>query len=397
MARLEVVGPLSFHVEGFREAMRRRGHTSLTIRDLVRVFAKLDAWLLAEGIGCDELTVETVERFAGWRRGCGATTYFTVRGLDPLIGFLRSEGAAPVLPTPERSTPVEVLLDRYRRFLIDERGLFPRSVMQCMLVADRFMRDHNVTSLADLTARDVRAFIDAQPAGWAPCTLDHVLWSLRSFLKFLFLDGDTTTALADGVPFMRTYAAAGLPEPLTLEASRALVNSCDRSTPTGLRDRAMLMLMCRLGMRAGEVVRLRLDDLLWRSGEIVIAGKGGRVDRLPLPVDVGQAVVDYLHDGRPATSSRVVFIRVNAPHVGLSGGPPVNSIVALAATRAGLGHVRPHQLRYTTASQILAGGGSLSEIGQVLRHAREATTAVYAKVDIQRLNLVARPWPQVTT
>ena len=154
------------------------------------------------------------------------------------------------------------------------------------------------------------------------------------------------------------------------------------------------MLMCRLGLRIGEVVRLGLDDMLWRSGEVVVAGKGGRVDRLPIPVDVGQAVVDYLRDGRPPTRCRVLFVRIKAPHVGL-GTAAVNSIVMLAAARAGIGHVRPHQLRYTTASQMLADGASLREIGQVLRHVSEATTAVYAKIDIPRLSVVARAWPQV--
>lgn len=395
MARLEVVGPLAPHVEGYREAMRQRGHTPLTIKNLVQVFAKFDAWLLSEGVGCEGLTVETVERFGRWRQGRGEKAYITVRGLDPLIGFLRSVGAAPVPVPPERSAPAEVLLDRYRRFLIDERGLFPRSVMQCMLVAEQFIGVHDVGSLAGLTAREVRAFIDSKPADWAPFTLGHMSWSLRSLLKFLFLDGATDTALVASVPSRRSFAASGLPAPLTLQASRALVNSCDPKTAAGLRDRAMLMLMCRLGLRIGEVVRLGLDDMLWRSGEVVVAGKGGRVDRLPIPVDVGQAVVDYLRDGRSPTLCRVLFVRINAPHVGL-GTAAVNSIVTLAADRAGIGHVRPHQLRYTTASQMLAGGGSLREIGQVLRHVSEATTAVYAKIDIPRLSVVARAWPQVT-
>ena len=182
---------------------------------------------------------------------------------------------------------------------------------------------------------------------------------------------------------------------MPVAASLALVNSCDVSTTVGLRDRAVLMLLSRLGLRAGEVTRLRLDDIDWRTGEVVIAGKSGRVDRLPLPVDVGQALVDYLRGGRPAVAHREIFVGVHAPHRALSPTGTMSHIVAGASARAGLERFRPHQLRHGAASQMLAAGGSLAEIGQVLRHASESSTALYAKVDFQHLTLVARPWPSV--
>lgn len=360
--------------------------------------ARLDEWLIRERLGCAALTAETVDRFLAERRARGEQTYITAKWFESLFGCLRSSGAAPALPVRSAVTPTELLVVRYRRFLVDERAHYPRSVKQCALVAEQFLGSlPDDMSLRDVTGRDVRSFIDSQPAGWAPLTLAHMLWSLRSFLRFLFVDGLITVALADTVPSTRKYSASSLPETLPLEATRALVASCDRSTPVGLRDRAMLMLLSRLGLRAGEVARLRLDDLMWSTGDVVVAGKGGRVDRLPLPVDVGEAVVEYLQHARPVTATRAVFVSVYAPHFEFSTGTICNRVVELAAHRAGLGHVRPHQLRHTVASQMLADGGSLAEIGQVLRHVAESSTALYAKVDYQRLAVVARPWPKVAS
>lgn len=398
-ARLDVLGPLSPWVQGFTEELRRRGYTSLTIKEQVRLMAKLDAWLVAEGIDSGGLTAEAVDRFVVVRRQGGARKCTSVRGLEPLVGFLRSEGAVPGLPVWVPTTPAELLVDRYRRFLIDERGLLPRSVMQCVLVAEQFLQRRPVAEwgLEDLAAGEVRAFIEVRTRGMAPKTVKHILWSLRSFLKFLFLDGVIAVSLAEAVPAVRGYSLSGLPDPVPLSASRALVDSCDVTTPAGRRDRAVLMLMCRLGLRIGEVARLRIDDLDWRRGEVVVAGKGGRVDRLPLPVDVGEAIVDYLRHGRPEVTIRVVFVAVNAPHGPLTSGAAMNAIVSSASRRAGLARIRPHQLRHGAASQMLAGGSSLREIGQVLRHDHESSTAIYAKIDFGRLAVVVRPWPQVTT
>ena len=398
MARLEVSGPLVPHVEEIRGVLQRRGHTPLTIREAMWMVARLDGWLLREGLGCDALTAEIVDRFLGSRRARGERNFITAKWFESVFGCLRSSGAAPVLVVASPVTPDEVLIVRYGRFLADERALYPRSVKQCVVVAEQFLGSiPDGVELAGVTGRHVRSFIDAQPAGWALLTLAHMLWSLRSFLRFLFLDGLITVALADTVPLTRKYSASALPETLPLRATRALVDSCDQSTPVGLRDRAMLMLLSRLGLRAGEVTRLRLDDFVWDTGDVVVAGKGGRVDRLPLPVDVGEAIVDYLQHGRPGTGTRVVFVGVRAPHREFTSGTVCNSIVASAAKRAGLGHVRPHQLRHTVASQLLADGGSLHEIGQVLRHAAESSTALYAKVDYQRLAVIARPWPRVAS
>lgn len=186
---------------------------------------------------------------------------------------------------------------------------------------------------------------------------------------------------------------AGLPKALELDQVRRLLSSCDRDTANGRRDFAILTMLVRLGLRAGEVAGLGLDDIDWRAGETVIRGKGRRTEQVPLPADVGEAVAAYLRNGRPPTAEgRSVFVRFKAPHRALSAGG-VSQVVAAAGLRAGLGRIHAHRLRHTAATEMLRAGAPLSEIGQLLRHRRLLTTAIYAKVDREALRTIARPWP----
>jgi integrase/recombinase XerD len=189
------------------------------------------------------------------------------------------------------------------------------------------------------------------------------------------------------------WRLSGLPKGLEPGQLRRLLAGCDRRTPTGRRDYAIVLLLARLGLRAGEVARLGLDDIDWRHGEIAILGKGNRAERLPLPADVGAAIAVYLRRGRPGTAEgRGVFARVHAPHRALTAGG-VTMVVFDAAQRAGLGKVHAHRLRHTAATAMLHAGSPLAEVGQVLRHRSPLTTAIYAKVDRDALAVLARPWP----
>jgi site-specific recombinase XerD len=195
------------------------------------------------------------------------------------------------------------------------------------------------------------------------------------------------------VPSVAGWRLSALPKRLEPEQVDALLDSCDRSTSIGRRDLAILTVLARLGLRAGEVAALSLEDIDWRAGELVVHGKGNRSERLPLPHDVGDAIVGYLRDGRPATAQdRAVFVRVRAPHHRVSSGA-VTYVVEAAALRAGLGLVHAHRLRHTAASEMLRCGATLEEVGQVLRHRHAATTAIYAKADRNALRQIARPWP----
>jgi site-specific recombinase XerD len=216
--------------------------------------------------------------------------------------------------------------------------------------------------------------------------------ALRSFLRFLHDQQMVEVALADAVPAVAHRRLAGLPQPLTPTQVTALLDACDRSSAVGRRDFAVITMLQRLGLRCAELAGLRLEDLDWQAGTLRIRGKGSRIDLLPLPVDVGRAIVDYLCDGRPHATARTVFVKAQAPHTALDRSG-VSCIVARAARRAGLGTVHAHRLRHTAASRTLNAGSSLEQVAHLLRHASPATTAIYAKTDQVRLSRLARPWP----
>jgi integrase/recombinase XerD len=220
-----------------------------------------------------------------------------------------------------------------------------------------------------------------------------IVCALRSFLHWLHLSGQAPGSLADAVPSVAGWRLSNLPKGLEPGQLRRLLASCDRRTPTGRRDYALLLLLSRLGLRAGEVARLSLDDIDWCCGQIVVVGKGNRAERLPLPADVGAAIAAYLRRGRPATAEgRSAFVRVHAPHRALTTGG-VTMVVFDAGQRAGLGKIHAHRLRHTAATAMLRAGSPLPEIGQVLRHRSPLSTAIYAKVDRDALAVLARPWP----
>jgi integrase len=246
-----------------------------------------------------------------------------------------------------------------------------------------------------LTAADVTGFVLAACPGRAVGSAKLIVCALRSLLRWLHLTGTVPMSLAGAVPSVAGRRLSGLPKGLEPGQLRRLLASCDRRTPTGLRDYAILLLLARLGLRAGEVARLGLDDLDWRHGEIGVLGKGNRAERLPLPAEVGAAIVGYLRRGRPDTAQgRSVFVRVHAPHRALTSGG-VTMVVFDAAQRAGLGRMHAHRLRHTAATAMLRAGSPLAEVGQVLRHRSALTTAIYAKVDRDALAVLARPWPVV--
>jgi integrase/recombinase XerD len=248
--------------------------------------------------------------------------------------------------------------------------------------------------LDGLTAADVTAFVVASCPGMAKGSAKMTVTALRSLLGWLHVDGVLSQSLAWAVPPVAAWRLARLPQPLEPGQVRAMLDSCDRSSANGRRDLAMLTLLARLGLRAGEVAGLRLDDIDWRAGEITVQGKGRRSERLPLPADAGEPVAAYLRAGRPrpAGGERQVFLRVKAPRHALTSGG-VTQAVSAAARRAGLGTVHAHRLRHSAATGMLRAGAGLPEIGQVLRHRRLASTAIYAKTDIAALRALARPWP----
>jgi integrase len=243
-----------------------------------------------------------------------------------------------------------------------------------------------------LRASDVIDFVLEECRHRSVGSAKYVVDGLRAVLRFCYLDGAIARPLADAVPAVASWRLAALPRAVDPGDVAALLKSCDRRTTFGRRDFAVLTLLVRLGLRSGEVAGLRLDDIDWRAGELVVRGKGPKEERLPLPSDVGEAIAGWLGRGRPHCAVREVFTRVRAPHQGLSPGG-VSAIVRAACKRAGVGEVHAHRLRHTAATEMLRAGAGLTEIGQVLRHASVLTTSIYAKVDRSSLRALAKPWP----
>ena len=292
--------------------------------------------------------------------------------------------------------PVGELLDRYRLYLIRERGFGEPTARRYARMVRPLLA--NLASpegldLSQLGSAEISASVLAACRQLSISGAQLTVTATRSFLGFLHREGEIERPLLQAVPSIGRWRGQSLPKGLEPDEVQKLLGSCDRATVTGRRDVAVLTLLSRLGLRAGEVAGLALADIDWRAGEVLVRGKGRREERLPLPADVGEAIAAYLRAGRPpSVVSRAVFVAKAAPHQTLSNAA-ISNIIAAAARRAGLGTIFAHRLRHTAATEALRAGASLPEVGQLLRHNRIATTAIYAKVDREGLRALARPWP----
>ena len=316
--------------------------------------------------------------------------------MAPLLDYLRGLGVVAAQQPAAPLTAAERALVGYERYLVAERSLAAASVRLYVGVARRFLDQvwlDDDPTVQGVSAAAVGGFVRYQCGRRRPGSAKVTVTGLRSLLRFLYLDGRLDTLLTAAVPPVACWQLAGLPQAISAREVDRLLGSCDRRSAAGRRDHAILVVLSRLGLRAGEVAALQLGDIDWRRGEVVVGGKGRRTERLPLPVDVGRALVGWLRRGRPAGSGcSAVFLRLRAPHGPLSPGG-VSAVVRQACRRAGVAPVGAHRLRHTAATRILQAGGSLAEVGQILRHSRPQTTAVYAKVDSLALSAVAQPWP----
>jgi site-specific recombinase XerD len=383
--------------EGFGTWLETAGYSRKMRAVHLRLMGDLSCWLGEREETIAGLSTPLLAEFIAGRRAAGQRTGLSVRALRPLAEYLRGTGAVLAEEPAPPSGPVEEAIAGYASYLRAERGLAAGTIEHETVLVRPFLagrvREGGFKDLESLTAADVQAFVLECARSASPARVQRTGTALRSLLRFLHLRGVTAFPLAGAVPAAAGWKLSGLPRHLTQQEAARMVESCDLVTVTGRRDRAVLLLLARMGLRAGEAAGLRLDDIDWRSGEITVRGKGSRHERLPLPPDVGEALASYLRDGRPARGrSREVFAGVRAPHRPLTRGA-VTQIAARASQRCGLGTVFAHRLRHTAAAGMLRGGASLEEIGQVLRHQRTLTTAIYAKVDYDGLRGLARPWP----
>ncbi len=387
-------GLLAAHVEGYRAWLLGLGYTPGTVKNMLAQLGQVGRWLASEGWDVPDLDEARVVEFRACRRAAGYRQVVGPRGLVPLLRYLREVGATPA--ARPATSPLQQLTGGYRCWLIEERGLAATTVLRYENTARRFLAERAVRGDTfcpeNLTGTDVHAFLLGECARVSAGSAKGRVAELRSILRFLYLRGITPLRLGISVPPVGGWRLATLPATISPEGVQRLLNSCDHNTVTGRRDFAIMTLIARLGLRSIEVARLGLEDLDWRSGEMLVRGKGGRQDLLPLPVDVGEALVSYL-SGRPDISGvRQVFITDRAPRAPIRADL-VGDVVERACERAGVPRVGPHRLRHALARDLLRHGAGLVAIGQVLRHQDLATTALYAKVDLDTLREVAQPWP----
>lgn len=292
-------------------------------------------------------------------------------------------------------TPV-VAVERYRSWLLIDKGLSQETARCYGNWALKFcgwLGADLPARLADLSAGEVTGYV-VTSAGRieAQETAKAMVTGLRSFLRFACAAGWTSRDLSGAVLATASWRQESIPSGLAEGVTTALAESCDTGTLTGLRDRAVIVLLTVLGLRRGEVAGLQLADIDWRGGVIQVTGKANRTEKLPLPVSAGHTLAAYVTGGRPTDAGSAVFITVRRPFHPISPAA-VTGIVRQASRRAGVDPVGPHRFRHTLACQMLRAGASLPEIGQVLRHQSMLSTSVYAKVDYDRLRPLARPWP----
>ncbi|HEY5151791.1 MAG TPA: tyrosine-type recombinase/integrase [Mycobacterium sp.] len=388
-------GLLGSEVEGYRAWLTGRGYTPQTTRNMLKDLGKLGLWLQVERLQVSDLDEQLMADFVASQKAAGKCRAFGPRAMVPLLWYLREAGAAP--QAPDSDAPLDVLLEQYRSWMRRERGLAEPTVLRYANTARRFLAEQAVRDgvlvPAVLTGADINAFLLRECARVSAGSAKGRVAELRSVLRFLYLQGLTPRRLGSAVPPVGGWRLAALP-PAAMSAAdvQRVVDGVDRATDVGARDFAIMMLVARLGLRSIEIARLQLFDVDWRAGELVVRGKARRQDRLPLPADVGEALVAYLSRGRNPRGAADLFLTCRAPR-GPIRADLVGDVVERACLRAGVSPVGPHRLRHALAGELLRRGAGLTAISQVLRHQDLATTAIYAKVDLVALRAVARQWP----
>jgi len=393
-----LIGPLRPYIDRVAAHLFERQYERETARHKIRVVADLSRWLERRRLGLDSLDERLIARFFGCRRGYDPARAGDAAAVRILVELLRDQH---VLPEPQQAgggSTQHATENSFERYLMQERCLSQATLRNTLPFVRRFLADRFGTgpvSLADIRPLDITHFVLRYARALSPSRAKLLVGALRSYFRFLFLRGEIATNLGAAVPTVADWRLSSLPKSIEPEQVERLLKSCDRRTATGRRDYAVLLLLARLGLRAGEVMALTLDDLDWGAGELSVRGKGSRRDQLPMPQDVGEALVAYLRNGRPRCTTRRVFLTARAPIRELDGHQAAGCIVRRALARAGIHSARKgaHLLRHSLAVRMLRRGASLAEIGEILRHRRLDTTAIYAKVDLTALRALAQPWP----
>ena len=389
--------PLGSYLDTYAAEMRTEGYPQQTIELQICLIADFSRWLAKRQITAQEVRAELFQPYLRARARRRRPTGSESRALRRLLNLLVREGAVPESVSPA-ATPTDRLGNEFRFYLQQERALASTTQSYYLTFVSEFLRERFGTGPVDLSclrAADVTGFVQRRAITIQSRRVQLMTTALRSFLRFARYRGDIDKDLAACVPAVANWKLSTTPRALPPDQVELVLASIDRKTAMGSRDYAILLILARLGLRAGEIRALTLEDLDWQEGLITVRGKAGRYSQLPLPADVGEAIADYLRHGRPSANSRCVFLRAKAPAGGFKGPSGIGSMVRHALARAGVDSPRKgaHQFRHGLACQMLRQGASLSEIGELLRHRSPQTTAIYAKVDMASLATLALPWP----
>jgi len=390
------VAPL---VAAFTSHLSTLGHTGLTVTGYETSARHFSQWLGRTKIAIAEIDDDVVHRFArhrcrcpGARRQSRVSAKYVMRARR-FVEFLAERGIVQ-----RKATSTAAACDRrviaFQEWLRQHRGIcektidrYGRMVMRLLPALGNKPRSYD--------AHLIRAVIVAETKRASIAYVKTMAMALRGYVRFLGARGLCRPGLDQAVPVLPQWRLSTLPRYIGASDVERLIATCDPTTPVGVRDRAILLLLARLGLRAGDILQLRLIDIDWQEATLSVRGKGRRETRLPLPQDAGNALLNYLSEARPRVDSTQVFFMSNAPLRPLTRSSVVSSIVRGALRKAGIEapSTGANLLRHSAATAMLRGGATLDMVGAVLRHRSPDMTAHYAKIDVMMLQQIAQPWP----
>jgi site-specific recombinase XerD len=391
-------GPLVPHLDAFGTVLSWQGYSRWTVKTKIRAISKLSAWLEKQHLVIDDLNESCINKFVRYREKRNLLRSGDQFALKQFITFLREEDILSAFVPEIKVSEIQCIENSFAQYLHQERGLSQATIDNYLPTIRRFLSERfhkRKVIFEELYAHDISKFVLRYAHTMSSGRAQTMVNALRSFFRFLRRRGEIAIDLAATVPTVAKWQFSEIPKYLQSEQVKHILESCDRSTETGKRNYAILLLMSRLGLRAGEIVHMELDDILWEAGEIIVRGKNSRQEKLPLPHDVGQAIATYLRDVRPHCSSRRLFIKMVAPLRGFSSSVTVCTIVRDALARADINtdFKGAHLFRHTLATNMLRGGATITEIAEILRHQNPNATEIYAKVDFASLRTIVQPWP----
>jgi integrase/recombinase XerD len=392
-------GTVAAHIRPFSEWVVEQGYQLDSLRKRVRIAADFSRWLGKRTVQVSDIRARHCTEYLRYRRRRGKILRGDVKALEQFRDYLCKRGVIRSEKTSSDGlTAGKRCAREFERYLREERLLASPTIINYVPFVDEFLRDRFGTGPVDLSricARDVISFVQRRAPHLHVRRAKLLTTALRSFLRYGCYRGQIDASLVASVPIVASWSMPLIPRAISPDGVRQVLSHVDRRTGVGRRDYAVLLLLARLGLRAGELVSLELEDIDWGSGSLSVRGKGGRRHQLPLPKEVGDAIVAYLQYGRPRSPCRRLFLRANAPLAGFLGASSVSTIVRRALERAGVQAPThgAHQFRHGLASEMLHHGASLGEIGELLGHRSPETTKIYAKVDLEVLRTLALPWP----